>query len=130
MSNRAELVVARKNTIALINADPRTISLRRPTFVTSAAGGKIKGSPVTVSPQTFRIVPSSGQVWDRTKSTPDEGRVLDVTMMLIGRYDADIEQNDEFDWDEDGMAGYWKVIHVSPLRHYRTQATIEFVKLS
>jgi len=129
MSSRVDSIVARRNTREWIKIDPVTITLRRPTYVESEAGGKVRSNPATLSPQVFRITPFSGQVWDRTKTTPDEGRVADVTQSLVGYYDADVQQNDEFDWVKDGVTGIYKVVHVSPHRHYRVSATIEFRKL-
>ncbi len=128
MSNRAELTTARRNTRSFILADKVKIALRRPQYTESEAGGRIQISPVILPSQDFRIVPFSGQVWDRTKTTPDEGRVSDVTQQLVGYYNADIETNDEFEWDFDGLTGFYKVVHVSPKRHYRVSATIEFRK--
>jgi len=130
MSNRAELTIARKNTRAFVSADPIRVALRRRTYIVSAAGGRVQGDPVTLPLQTFRIIPFSGQVWDRTKTTPDEGRVLDVTQQLVGYYDADVQQNDEFDWVQDGISGVYTIVHVSPHRHYRVSATLEFRKTS
>lgn len=64
----------------------------------------------------------SGLVWDRSKVTPDEGNIADVTEQLIGLPDADVQKNDFFAHD----AGWFKVVHVSPVRGYRKEARLQY----
>lgn len=128
MPNAYELRVARLNTAVLIDADPRVIQLRRPTRVRTPAGG-LKSTGDTILPeQSFTVVPLSGNVWDRSDPTPDEGRLPDVTHQLVGMHDADVRKNDWFPWNEDGIEGKYIVTHVSTKRRYRTSCNLRFVE--
>lgn len=117
-----ERVIGERNTRAFIRANPISISLNRPQKVRTPAGGWQTVDPEVIPEQTFRIVPMSGLVWDRTVTTPDEGRVSDVTLQLIGMPDADVKKNDWFEF----RGGFAQVIHVSPVQGYRKEARLNW----
>jgi hypothetical protein len=117
-----ELKVGVKNTKAFIEANPVRIQLRRPKIEKTSAGGKRRVNPDLIPAQSFRITPMSGLVWDRAKTTPDEGSIPDVTEILIGLPDANIQKGDYFPHE----GGWFKIEHVSPLRGYRKEARLSF----
>ena len=118
-----EYLIGVKNTLAFIKANKVEVELYRPTVVKTEAGGKVKGEPTRIDPQWFRIVPMSGLVWDRAKTTPDEGSVPDVTEQLIGLPDADVKKDDYFAAPH---GGWYKVVHVSPVTGYRKEARLQY----
>lgn len=120
MTNATELKVARRNTRAFIDADPVKVSLSRPTTVATAAGGLAPGLPQSLPLQTIRLVPLSGNVWDRSKQKVDEGNIPDVTFQLVGMPGVDIKKGDQFTWEDEE----WTITHVSPERTVRTSANI------
>lgn len=113
-----------KNTKAFIDANKITVQLRRPQIQRTEAGGVRKIDPDLLPAQTFRIVPMSGLVWDRSRTTPDEGMVQDVTSMLICMPDADVEINDYFPGEN---GGWYKVHHVSPVTGYRKECRLRWL---
>lgn len=135
VTNSAELRIGVKNTLAFIMANPVVVEpglvLRRPKAVKShETGGVIRVDPDLLPPQLFRIVPMSGLVWDRSRTTPDEGNIEDVTEQLIGLPDANIQKNDYFphpdNVGETNTGGWYKVTHVSPVRGYRREARLRY----
>lgn len=123
-----ELLVGRRNTEAMILADPITKQFRRPIYSDTDSGGRRKTGYNTLPEQTFTITPLSGQVWDRSDPTPDEGRLPDVTEQLIGRHNMDIQKHDEIPWEQDGLVGYLLIVHVMRKRGFRTSALIRFLE--
>ena len=120
MTAAMEKKMARRNTRAFIQADPAQISLIRPTKVSTAAGGHRPGTPITLAPQTFRLVPLSGNVWDRSKQKTDEGNMPDTTFQLVGMPGVDVKKGDHFVWQNDD----WEITHVSPEEGQRVSANI------
>lgn len=125
----AELRVGRRNTDVLIQYDRSDISLQRPQKQQTDAGGYVDGPPASLPVQPFTIVPLSGLVWDRSDSTPDEGRLPDITEALVGRWNADVQKDDWFFWDQNGIAGKYIIVHVSNFRRWRTSALIRFLEV-
>lgn len=120
MTSAAEARLAARNTRAFILADPVVVVFLRPVVISTSAGGRKPGPPLALPAQTMRLVPLSGNVWDRSKQKVDEGNLPDVTHQLIGMPDADVHKDDEFMIDE----VRWKVTHVSPERRNRTSANV------
>lgn len=121
MTAATERLIARRNTRAFIDADKVAVVLRRPTLVATPAGGHKSAGLVDLPPQTVRIVPLSGNVWDRSKVTTDEGNIIDVTMQLVGMPDLDVKKGDIFDANNDE----WLVTHVSSEDGNRKSANIK-----
>jgi hypothetical protein len=120
MTAAAEAKMAIRNTRAFIDADPVTVVFLRPVKEETPAGGIKSGPPLELPPQRARLVPLSGNVWDRSKQKVDEGNIPDVTFQLIGMPGFDVRKGDEF-----LVAGdEWKVTHVSPERTVRVSAGI------
>lgn len=117
---QTEKTIGVRNTAAFIKAHPITTKLSRPVIERTAAGGYRRTTPEVIPEQTFRIVPMSGMVWDRSTTTPDEGRVADVTQQLICMPDANVKKFDYFPHD----GGFCQVTHVSPTRGYRREARL------
>lgn len=125
MTAAAERLMAQRNTRAFIDADPLLVSFTRQTKEVTAAGGTRASSPSTVDPQRVRLVPLSGNVWDRSKMTTDEGNLPDVTHQLVGMQDLDVKKDDTFiATDAYGRETEWLVVHVSPERTNRTSCYV------
>lgn len=120
----AERLMGVRSTRQFILANSVRVQLRRPVVTKSAAGGTTNGAPEVLPAQTFRIVPMSGLVWDRSVTTPDEGRIADVTEILIGMPECDVQVNDWFPND----TGFMLIVHVSPVRGYRRECRLRWVK--
>lgn len=124
LTNSAERIIGIRNTKVFIEANKITVQLRRPKIEQTEAGGVRKVDPDLVPEQTFRVVPMSGLVWDRSRTTPDEGMVQDVTAMLICMPDADVEINDYFPAEH---GGWYKVHHVSAVTGYRKECRLRWL---
>lgn len=123
ITNPVEKVVGERNTRAFIEANVIRVQLRRPQTQTTESGGVRRLEPTLVDEQSFRIVPMSGLVWDRSRTTPDEGSVQDVTEQLICMPDADVRKNDYFPTENGG----WFIInHVSPVTGYRRECRLRY----
>lgn len=120
MTTSVEKLMARRNTRAFIDADPVAVVLKRPTVEETPAGGRRRGPLRDLPPQRVRLVPLSGNVWDRSKQKVNSGNLPDVTHQLIGMPKLDIQKDDVFSLGADD----WVVTHVSPERTERTSANI------
>lgn len=127
MTAALEAHMGRLNTRAFIDADPRDVQLHRPVKIADGAGGYIEGDSLLPS-QRVRMIPLSGLVWDRSDTDPDTGRLADVTQQLVGDADLNIRKGDWFSFSENDLPGRYEVVHVSPLRHYRTSANLRFLE--
>lgn len=123
ITDPTERIIGLRNTRAFIEASLTRIRLHRPVIHRTASGGVRRGEPELLPEQDFRIVPMSGLVWDRSRTTPDEGNVQDITEQLIGMPDADVKKNDYFQ-AEDG--GWFVVNHVSPVTGYRKECRLRY----
>lgn len=85
----------RKVMAAFIEADGRSISLKRPTFTKTPTGGYVKGNYVDVPPQVFRLVMYRRRLTDLTTPKAD-GEVPTLPYVLVGAFDSDVERMDEF----------------------------------
>lgn len=128
LMNALERRIGIKNTRAFINANRTEVVLRRPKVKLTAAGGRVKTDPDLLTTQDGRIVPMSGLVWDRTRTTPDEGVVPDVTEILIMLPTADVKQDDYFPNDT-SLGGWYEVVHVSAVEGYRKEARLRWHKM-
>lgn len=124
ITNNDERIIGERNTKAFIEANPVTVVLRRPQMAETESGGVRKLTPLMIAAQQFRIVPMSGLVWDRSRTTPDEGMIQDVTEQCIGMPSADIQINDYFPAE---YGGWYKVHHVSPVKGYRKEARLRWL---
>lgn len=121
-ANDQEYRLGVKNTLAFIRAHYTMAAIRRPQVEETAAGGKRKIDPLILPEQMVRVIPMSGLVWDRAKTTPDEGSIPDVTLMMVAHPDVDVQKNDYFPYAN----GWVKVHHVSPVKGYRREARLQF----
>lgn len=122
--------VGRAATQALINANPFTVSFQRPVTEETEAGGERQAGYNTLDAQTVTIVPLSGQVWNRSDTTSDEGRLPDVTEQIVGMPGLDVEKHDRLPWNQDSQEGYLLVVHVERNRRWRTSALVRFIQES
>lgn len=88
----------RKVMAAFLKADGRSITLQRPEFTRTDAGGYVKGNYTALPPQLFRLVPYRRRLTDLTTPTAD-GEVPTIPYALIGVYNSNIQRMDEFELD-------------------------------
>lgn len=112
----------RRQLLAFIQADPAVISLKRRAKVPTAAGGHTLGAEVTIAPQTFRLVQFKRRLTHGTVvgQGGGEGRVSSLPYVLVGRYDADVQAGDYFDYG--GLR--YEVVALAPDREVRTAAEL------
>jgi hypothetical protein len=124
ITDTTERIIGERNTRAFIEASLTTVRLRRPRIQQTESGGVRKMEPELLPEQDFRIVPMSGLVWDRARTTPDEGNVQDVTEQLIGMPDSDMQINDYFPGEN---GGWFKITHVSPVKGFRREGRLRYL---
>lgn len=125
MTNASEMVVQKRITRAWMRAGSVSISLVRPgEWITTAAGGRVQGDPITLPPQDFRIVPFKRRL-SQIKSINQEGDLTISTYALVGYDDADVQPKDEFT-----LAGCRYIVDsvepTSPEFSFRTLAVLTF----
>lgn len=118
------LPVLRRNMAAFIAADPLMISLIRTPLVETAAAGYVKGSPVTLAPQQFRLGTFKRRLTPYTAITAN-GQIPVMSYILIGRYTADIQRDDEFYLNGD----HYTVISIEPKTDDRSRSDCVEVEL-
>jgi hypothetical protein len=85
----------RKSIEELIRQDPTTVTLIRHPRVRSDTGGYVEGPPVTLRPQVFHLQSFKRRLTDETVRT-EQGTVQSLLYTLVGKWNADIQQNDTF----------------------------------
>ena len=115
----------RRATAEFISSAPVTVRLRRQQKKrdTLLRGGTVIVYDETMPMQTFRVAhgPPRRRRLENTPPHPQHGEVTFGKDLLIGRWDADIETGDEFEYD--GIA--YRVSYVFQDRDYETVANIE-----
>jgi hypothetical protein len=99
-------------------AGPVNIALRRQVAVDKPGGGR-DFTTVTIPSQVFRLTnqtTSDGLGY----SSNDDGQVRSDNYVLIGAYDADVQENDT--WQD--KTGQWKVMGLQPNNGYETRANV------
>lgn len=96
----------------VIRRNPVTVQLVRQTLVPDGAGGKRKGAPITLPPQTFRIYTDQARI---TTEERGETTIVDrAKLRLLAEYNADIADGDTF--VHDGIK--YVVMNPVPVRAY------------
>jgi hypothetical protein len=116
MADHKALFSLRKNLDSYIRADPISVQLSRARKQKTAAGGYVKEATTTLPAQQFRLVPFSRRLSDFTNPGQVSGYVPTLKYALVGRWDADILRDDEFDYNGD----HYKVVSVEPKSNDRT----------
>jgi hypothetical protein len=115
-----ELNVA--NTKAFIDADPSMITVMRDVMISDGAGGKKRGTPVTVRvDEIVRMIPQGA---DNATSNPitqtTNGSLDRPDFVLLGMPGLALQRNDYFDWREDT----WKILSIRQSPAYETKADV------
>lgn len=87
-----ELAVMRRQTEQFIKENPTSLTVNRNVRTPNGKGGYTM-TPTPQAPQTFRIIP---QVRAGAASQNIDGEKVDPVFVLIGRWDANIGDNDTF----------------------------------
>lgn len=119
-----------------ITTDPKTISLQRPVWASTAAGGKVQAGIIALDPQVFHVYPFKRRLTVETTFTPQtfgEEKVEYIHYILIFNRNHDIEPDDFFDPSTDVVnndlrleSGRYEVSFVSARLWDRGQAGILF----
>lgn len=94
-SNRIEMVVQKRITKNYLDASPLSISLNRPVFAETAAGGKVLTVPTVIPPQEFRLVPFKRRL-TQVNAVTQEGFLTASTYALVGKAGSDVRPKDYF----------------------------------
>ena len=111
--------------------DPVILDLQRPTYATTAAGGRIETGVVAVGDQTFYFYPFKRRLTLEYRFNPQsfgEDKVEYIHYVLIFDSGVDIEPEDYFTASGTDRldAGRYTVEFVSPRRWDRGQAGVLF----
>lgn len=117
LDNALNRRVTRKQIDAVIETDPRPISLVRSDFLPDGAGGLIRSNPVPLAPQWGKLIESTLQL--PTRITED-GRTVRPTKVLVMGYKADVKMGDTF---EDRNAIH-EVVYVDPTKTVKTSCEV------
>lgn len=122
MMDHAERVLQRRNTRALIDADPVDVEIFRSTTTETAGGGTRKSTPSGLGrKQRFRLAPASMFTnLTQMMAAQIEGMVPRQEWVILGRHDADIRKDDLLQIN--GVP--YKVFFVDPKREYQTLARV------
>lgn len=108
MPSAAELRILRFNTVAFIEADPRTVVLTRYPRVPNGAGGSRPGTPAPQPAQVMRVIPvESSRAVERVSV---DGATVTPSWVLMGRWDANMKRGDRFPL-QDGTTGELVYVH-------------------
>jgi len=131
MAAFSELKVRERLLSSFIAQDPVQIQLQRPTYITTAAGGRLETGYVSLAAQTFYFQPFKRRLTKEYRYSPQsygEEKVVDIDYILVFLSAVDIEVNDFFlAIDSDRLkAGRYTVEFISPRRFDRKDAGIRF----
>lgn len=116
----AELKVAIHQTWAFIQADAISVSLNRKTTAPDGKGG-LTVTVVTVSPQTFRIIPARTRSTAQTYTQGTGEVIASKDFILMAMPDADVQRLDYFEYE--GRA--FQISYVQPVRTYETLCQLD-----
>jgi hypothetical protein len=91
----AELELQTTATRAFILADPEDLSFVRMTRTSDGSGGWTYESPVSLAPQTARLIPQSDRV---TEVESSDGRRAVPDWILLMEPGSDMQRYDHFSW--------------------------------
>jgi hypothetical protein len=120
MIDGAEAKIQRRLTEAFIAADVTVLELTRTPRMSNGAGGWTIGTPVPLSPQRFRLIPSGDGATERLTA---DGRKVEPSYMLMGEYNADLRRFDEFELD----GRRYQVVFVNANRSYETKGEVAYI---
>lgn len=111
------LPILRKNLRVFINADKRSIVLKRVPKVPSNNGSWTEGVAVDLAAQDFRLVPMKRRLSALEVDTQD-GHIPIEDWVLVGEVTRDIQSDDEFFLNGD----FFKVVGVEPKVNERAKS--------
>lgn len=114
---KTELRLQRRNTNAFIAADPYEIVLVRRVRFLNAAGGVTKGNETILPAQILRLLPQEDGATERVTA---EGERATPEYMLLGRYDADMQRFDIFEFD----GRRYQIVWISENRQYEIKGEV------
>lgn len=128
MASFSEQQIRERLLTEFISEDPVDITLVRPVWADSLAGGRIQSGTITLDPQTFYFYPFKRRLTKEIRYNPQsfgEDKVEYIDYILIFMPGTDIQANDYFD-NIDGRLqnGRYSVEFVSPRQWDRGQAGI------
>lgn len=106
----------RQNMQEFIMSDPISIVLSRPTLIKTNAGGYVKGQPTPIVRQHFRLVPFKRRLTSMQVVT-NEGETSRLKYVLVGRWNANIRRDDEFEMNGDS----YRVVSIEPKSEDRSR---------
>ncbi len=114
-TNPTEVLVQRRLTEAQLAASGQAITLERPVWIKTSAGGYVETAPQIISPQLMLLIPFKRRLTNMYTNTTD-GDITTLTYALLLRWNADVLPKDRFEVD----GGRYEVERIEPDRAYRT----------
>lgn len=108
--NTLELKMRQRVMQGFISADSISITLTRKTKIASGNGSWTEGSPVTLPPQKFRLVPFKRRLSKELANTQD-GSIPLLDYVLVAPTGADVQRDDEFTY----QGFQCKIVGVEPI---------------
>jgi hypothetical protein len=97
-----ELIMARRQIRAMIQADPISVTLSRRTKTKTAANGWVWSSPTALAAQTCRLIPFGMRVTQFLLNT-DLGKLPQLPYLLLGPAGMDAKRGDTFVFNGDNF---------------------------
>lgn len=91
--NGAELAIQREMTRAFINTDPVDVVLTRRERISNDSGGYVLAFPSPLPSQRVKFIPQQDVA---LRGDTSDGTLAEQRYVLLGVYDADFKQDDEF----------------------------------
>lgn len=98
--SQVELIMARRQIAALINADPVSITLMRREKLPTPGGGWRWGPETPLPPQTVTLVPFKRRMTEFLINT-ELGDIPDLPYTIVGPPTLNIMKDDIFTWEGD-----------------------------
>lgn len=98
--SHVELITARRQVNAEINADPVDVELRRRTKINDGAGGWKWSDFVPLKAQEVTIIPAKRRLSEMLVNT-ELGDVVHAPYIILGRHNFDVQRGDRFTWNGD-----------------------------
>jgi len=118
-----EMAVLRKQTIRFVKENATVVQIQRGTgMVPDGAGGWTPAPGSTpIDPQEFRLIIQNTSGYTATRNI--DGETISPAFVMIGMYDANVQEGDTFVLDGNG----YRVSFVRDDKRYETWSEVEYL---
>lgn len=132
MTAKTERWIRERLVSNFVDRNPKLeLVLNRPSYTTTAVGGKVVGTTEVLEVQTFGIMPFKRRLtieYGLESQIRGRNQFTDIHFILICANDADIAQDDYFDWTAEGdlAPGRYTVAFIGARMHDQKLAPIRY----